>query len=346
MKIGFNQLVNFIIIIIFVTCGIFFAMANLKSAGNLNEPKNHGFQSDEMYFLKTFYEFRDGENIYQALKSADTARGGKMKPNIFMWRWPTVFYLWTFVAKNGIQILYLFWTLAVFSWISVYFILKKYLHSLLAVTGAVFVMIYFSDAVFYKTSFLFTEWWGWFFFMYGLVFFVHKKLKIAWPLFLVAISTRELMIIPIIIFLIISFIVKKNQLFFLSLLILFGIFLLVHNYFIRLTLHTVAVSAGSAGIHLPNKAQVLRMISFSMRGFPFLRYYSHLILLTAALGAFLKIVITQKEEMLYVSFAGISLALILPFISNSYSDYWGITFMPSLLMIIPLLFVKPHEKNI
>jgi hypothetical protein len=340
-------------IIFFVFLGIiaaYFCVWHAKLVGPLAEPAPKTYISDEMFYLKTFYSVERGKNFYTSLMQADTERGGKMKPDVFTWRWPTIFYLWSTLAKNGAQILYLFWYFVFFSWVSIYLILRKFVNFWFAVTGVLIVILYFLDAVYYKTSFLFTEWWGWFFLIFGLAFFIYRKKYPAWIFFLLSAATRELMIIPIIIYFFIAVLSRKNRIFFLTLIGSFLILFFIHKHFVAGVMRDQSsfnLSQALSRIHVPTKTELFKMFSFSMRQYPFAELKIHLALALLSLFCFIKLLFIKAPcGLIYIILSGWSLALFLPFISGSYNDYWGITFMPSVLMILPLFFYKKtHENN-
>lgn len=342
-------LITILIILVFV---LFF---QLNRNVFLTEPKLGSYRSDEMIFLKTFYLMEEGEEYYKAFEIANEGdmRGKVMTNDVFTWRLPALFYFWKFTASTGKQILANFWILVFLSLISSYFLLRKFLNPWLALAGPILLMPYFADAFVYKTSFLFTEWWAWFFGIFGLTFFVYQKKLPAWIFFLLAVFTRELMIIPIIGFLLISFLFKKNRIFFLSIVFCFFILLFFHQRAVCAILELSVANNFSnlafGRIHNFNKPVFFKMISFSFRQFPLVKYKSHfLIFATAFFSLVLNLYKNYNSKNItiyYFLIYGWSLVSILPFISSSrYNDYWGILFMPTLILMIPLILKKNENK--
>src|SRR5438045_1099120 len=74
---------------------------------NLNDPQPKSYRSDEISFLRTFYLMEKGVNYYNAFKiSREEFIGGDIvRADVFTWRMPTVFYLWSLLANDGQQIL-------------------------------------------------------------------------------------------------------------------------------------------------------------------------------------------------------------------------------------------------
>lgn len=306
---------------------------------NLSEPQLATYRSDEMIFLKTYYLVKSGNSYYDSFQkaAANDYANIKLGPDIFTWRLPTIFYFWQ-LAQNGFQILTLYWVLAILFLISIYKIIKKLYNSNAGLLAQLLVLPYFAGNLFYKTSFLFVEWWALFFFTFGLAFFLYKKFVPSWVLFFLAIITRELMIIPIVSFLLLSIFLKKNLLFFATLILSSLIIFALHSHFVISRFGDVQqTSTIFSRLHAPDKKSFLTMISFSMQNYPLTKYRVNLLLIVLAFISLL-INIKKKEdrEKLYYYLAPWSMFLTFPFITSTfYNDYWGILFMPILISTIP-----------
>ena len=315
---------------------------------DLDEPKLGTYRNDEMIFLKTFYLIKKGENYYQAFREANEAdaRIKKMTPDVFTWRLPTIFYIWNLTANDGFQIFRNFWILTAIFLICIYLILVRFIKPCLAILGPILLVPYFLDTISYKTSFLFTEWWSLFFFFFGLTFFLYKKTFSAGLLFLLAAITRELIFIPLFSFFIFSLFLKKNRLFF-SIIIMFTLlFFIFHQQMVFLqfkefTSQTVNLFEVSR-IHGFWKLGFQKMTAFSMRSYPLIKFKSHYWLIFLAFLSFLVNIRKNKDPKIwYLFLIGWVNMLIFPFITSSqYNDYWGILFMPALIMSIPFIFLK------
>lgn len=310
---------------------------------DFSEPKI--IRSDEMLYLKVFYLVKAGKNYYKALPVAfrNDSRQNKLTKDPFMWRLPTVYYFWRLFASNGTQIAILFWLFAFLSFSSVFFILKKFIPWQVAVFGPFLVSFYFKDVFNYSTSFLFHEWWGWFFLIFALTCFVYKKLSIAILFFALSTLTRELFIIPIGVSFVYSLLIKKNRLVFFIPVIVFVIFYIIHIGNIKNSLLPDSLSFSH---YLKfNKIAFLNMTAFSMREFPFINFRSNLFLIaTSFISTFFIVFRIRKENINYLLLSLWILLLVLPFAAQSFNNYWGITFMPTLIGFSPLIFVL-YEKN-
>jgi len=339
----------FIFLICFIILASFLKIIDYFPLPELTEPANKNYRSDEMIFLKTFYLMKKNKSYYEAFKQAneEDLRGKSMGKDVFTWRWPTIFYLWKFTANNGQHILRNFYLLALFSLIAVFLILRKFVNFKLAILGVFLLIPYFADTFIYQTSFLFTEWWAWFFFIIGLAFWLYQKIIPTWIFFFLAVATRELMIIPILFFLIYSFYLKIHRFFFFSIIFLFIFFLLFHQSEIYLPLANAEdnfnILAALSRFHLPNKLTTQRILAFSMRQYPLIKYKSHYFIIFLGILSLIINLIKKKKakDIYYIFLAGWSLFLILPFITSSqHNDYWGILFMPTLILTVPLIFSK------
>lgn len=302
------------------------------------EPKI--IRSDGMLYLKVFYLVKTGKNYYEALPIAfrNDARQSKLTKDLFMWRPPTVYYFWKLFASNGTQIAILFWLFAFLSFYSIFFILKKFVPWQIAVFGPLLVSFYFQDVFSYSTSFLFHEWWGWFFFIFALFFLMYKKLTFAVIFFTLAVLIRELFMVPIVALWGYSLLLKKNRLVFFIPIFIFGVFYLIHIGNINNSFLSESLSLSH---YLKfNKIAFLNMIAFSMREFPLINLRSNLFLIAVSLiSTFFCVWRKRSENINYLLLSFWPLLFILPFAAQSYNDYWGITFMPTLIGFSPLIVI-------
>lgn len=327
---------------------VYFSFRFFKNNPDLKlaEPIAGTYRSDELIFLKTFYLVKSGQGYYQSFAQgvAGDTGGIVLTSDTFQWRLPTIFYLWKFTAIDGYFIFVNFWFLTLVSLICIYLILKKFIGSRFAFLGPILVIPYFLDTLFYKTSLLFTEWWAWFFLIFGLAFFLYQKKKAAFIFLLLAGVTRELMIIPLVLFFAYSLFLKKDRKFFLAIILLTILFFGFHAFNVNRQENIIPASGRSlfGRLHSFDKQSFLTMISFSMRKYPLVNFKSHyLIVLLAGVSLAVNLARKQTREVLYIFIAGFSFLLLLPFVTTSaYNDYWGALFMPTLILTIPLVFAK------
>lgn len=315
---------------------------------DLSEPELKTYSSDERMYLKTFYLMEKGEGFYQAFNQANEGvTGGRiMKSDVFTWRWPTLFYLWKLVSNQGQTILYAYWFLALSALSSGFLLLLKFTKPVYALFGPLLLAPYLIDNFSYPTSFLFTEWWGWFFLMFGLTLFIYQKKKAAWVWLGLAILTRELILVPIFALGLVALWQRKDRLYFTSLMLLFFGAFYLHQLQVSalfsldkgaLSLTTSSFLSRLSGF---NKLALLKMMAFSTRQYPGVLYHSNWWLVILALGSFIINVWKnlKDKDRFYLLAPGWFGLIILPCLtSNPYNDYWGIVFMPFLILTIPLL---------
>lgn len=304
------------------------------------EPQIKTYHGDGMSFLKTYFLMEKGNNYYIAFKIArdNFASGNSFSGDTFTWRMPTVFYIWNFFTSSAEQILTLFLFLTILSFISIYLLLKKISTKLLALFGSLLLIPYFYDALVYKASYLFVEWWGLFFFIFGLTALFYKYPKIAVGVFFLAVVTRELFIIPILSLYIFCLLTKKESKIFLIPILGFIAVYVLHIINISQIVGRADTGLSVIGrVHGYDILSLQKTVSFSMRYYIIDNFKVHYLL---GLAGLISLIVNSlvKEQTLYLLVSVLSLIIILPFIAVSDNDYWGILIMPWLIMSVPLIF--------
>ena len=318
----------------------------------LDEPELGTYTSDEIAFLKTFYLMEGDNNYYSAFKISreNYAIGNLVQSEISTWRLPLSFYLWNIFAQKGEDILTIFIIFMFTFFICSYFLLRQFMPYKFAVLGPLVLFPYFYDSFRYKTSFLFTEWWGLFFFLIGLVAISYKRTLFASLGFILAMLTRELFVIPVICFLIFHVITKKQSKYLLGSLLVFMSFYFFHWFNVtNILAQTDKVDLTVKRIHLYDLFYLHKLLSFSMREYVFLGIKTHYMVLLLGLTSILfKLILDRKSQLAYWFIAIISLLVFLPLISVKENDSWGITFVPLILLSVPLFlsFSKNDIINI
>lgn len=314
---------------------------------DLHEPKTGQHSSDEKIYLKTFYLVEQGTSYYSALDQANKSdiAGRQLSNDTFKWRMPTIFYLWTLTSRDGYGILRLFWMFVVLTLCSIYLILRKFLGFRLAILGPLLLLPYLADAVSYSTSFLLSEWWGWFFMTIAMCLFMYDKRAIAWPLFLLAGLSRELMLIPIICLVLVDYVLQKNWKYFGSIAVGIISALLLHHYSVGNYLQTEGgfrLSLITSRFHRFDLESFHATSSFLMRKYPFVNYRMPLVFSGLAVLALVKNLVVKTDRHVFYFLTSVwSLMICIPFIiTGSHTDYWGILFMPWLISSIPLIFIS------
>lgn len=338
-------------LILTLVIGIYVVFSSLLIAkyvplGIKTIPTPGSYRSDEFIFLRTYYGLKEGKGYYAAFREAveGDARGIRLVKDVFTWRMPTIFYLWFIFAPSATMIPFLFVILSSIALVAIERIAAKFISSPLSVVSALILLPYFWDSFYYGTSFLFTEWWGMLFFILGLAFLFYEKSLWSWIFMLLAVTTRELFLFPLLLFQLISLLLKKNRLFFLS---------IIFSFFLAYFFHSLAVSWQPvpdyrstlvSRLHQFDSHLSRTMIAFSMRQYPLLRLQLPLFMVVTTLAGLIVGILRHGkhplgQRYLYV-FASISLIAIAPFIADTYNDYWGIMFMPLILTLFPIFLLK------
>lgn len=309
---------------------------------SLSEPGFKAYRSDEASFVKTLYLMNRGEDYYRAFKEAreNLVGGVRINNEVLTYRLPTIFYIWNFF--DGLEstniILTLFIFLSICFIVCSYFILRKISNNWLAIAGSFMTLPYLYDTFNYKSAFLFIEWWGLFFFIFGLTSLFYKKTTAAIFLFSLALCTRELFIIPVLILFLYSLLKKKDVKVFLLPIIIFGVFYIFH-YFRMSSALGIPDTGFLSRIHQFSKVNFLHMISFSMRTYAIGGFKSHYLLIFLGIASVIGNLLLHRTQYLwYLALIILSFIVVLPMISIAEDDYWGIMFVPFILICVPLIF--------
>ncbi|GEM_PF-2103319 len=323
-----------------------FSLFSLKSAPLVDsQPQPNGYRSDEFVFLRTFYLIRSGDNYYHAFNDSvvNDIRKGVLSKDVFAWRLPTIFYIWTILARDGVGIGILFIILSSLSLAASYFLNRKFLPPLPSLIAPILLAPYFLDAYEYRTSFLFTEWWGMFFLFFGITFYFYRKMLPAAIFLILAVLTREFNIIPLVAMTFVAFILQKDRRFFVTIVGIFCLAYLTHLTIVGQQAVQANNSNALARLHPFSFAQFQKEIAFSMRQYPLLNFRLPLVIFVAAtIGLVYQATKSLKikkgrEFYLLAAAAVLPLALIIPFSGVIFNDYWGIIFMPLIITFSPLI---------
>lgn len=333
-----------------------FHLSEIKNKVNI-EPKDGQYFSDEFLFLKTYYLMKKGRGYYESFNYAIIKDGrniekkGQILKSVWQWRWPFNFYLWKFLTKNGEGILNLFILFSAITLISSFFIAKKFLPPHLALLPPFLLFPYFLDVFEYKTSFLFTEWWGLFFFILAIVMLLYKRKILATLFFSLTVIIRELFIISVFTMFFLSLIFKKDRIIFLIAILVFLGGLILHIQHIR-TLNGLNTSFDiyfQTGLHGFNKLNLLKRIAFSSRQYLLIPWKTNYFLILFGIGGLVIDAVRHKFKNLYPCLLGLfsflPFLIINPFLGTVYNDYWGVVFMPLTIIFSPTILSVFYENR-
>ena len=320
----------------------FFLLSLINSPGLRNylsiSPQPGTYRTDMDDFLRTHYLMKQGLNYYQSYKLAINQNPFKssVPENIWSWRLPTVFYLWKFVSINqSHNIYYLF---LIFSGLTLY-LSYKILTLLLPIKDkdyailAPFLIIPYFVFASRDTTILQTEWWAVFPMIAALYFDLKNKPWLAALMYSLTVITRELFIIPIAILALVNLISNRKKLKIYVIPIFIFIFAVVlHSQFVIQYISSTD-SLVAPRIHQLGGKIILATLAFGSWEYIFFRFrifvLAHLLALLGVINNF------SKNIFWVISFLSFPLSFLI-IGSSTYNDYWGIFYVPFILMAAPL----------
>lgn len=323
------------------------AINNKAESFSLDEPI--GCTSDEQDFLKTFYLMKQGNNFYSSFSQALVNCGGFLKaPNDSTgWRFPTVFYLWKLFAQNGWQIRTTFLIFSSLALFCSYLLTRKLSDYKIALLSPYMIIPYFLEAV-SGHSFIFMEWWGLFFLIFGLTALLYEKRILSLGFLVLSVLSRETFLIPASTIVFIDFLNHKKFNYLGVFLAAVGGFWILHNMQISNTVGNITFNLQSR-IHTFDKNALMSALAFSTKTYKFVYLrIGTLLLFISAIGLVKLSLFVKKTDrkLAYISAASfLTLTLLAPFLITratyegvyQYGDYWGITFVPLAIIFSPLI---------
>ena len=334
-----------IILALLVTIFIFGSMLSTSEVVSLvgHEPIDENYNHDSYIFLKTVYLMKDGRPYYTAFDQAviNDVRADKPPDTVFGYRLPTLFLLWSILPNPGVSIWIIFVIVGFTLLISSYQIAQKFSSPSFAIIAPYFLVPYL---LFSSKShwFLISEYWAMFLLVFYLAFLLNKKYHLAYSSLLLGLLIRELVFIPALAGFGLSVLVrsKRHFLFYLSIILVFLIFYLIHIFLIA---HTLSGSKGlsidrllGGGINF-----VRSTLAFGTQYYLSIKWGLQnmaLYLLITFLGGIFLLLSNNEERMLivisYLTCFGFPVVFLFIAVSK-FNDYWGIMYVPIMLSILP-----------
>lgn len=314
------------------------------------EPIRETYRSDLDDFLRTFYLMKQGKEYYSSFSQSvsDNAFKGYVAPNVWSWRFPTLFYFWKILpGGNGLTIYYSFivlGTLLLYISYSLISLLLKPSQKYLAILSPYFLYPYLHFAARDKTV-LNTEWWAVGVYLIGLYFFIKNRNLSAIFFFILTVVTRELLAIPLLLTgLLAVWTNKKNWYVFFIPLIFLLLMVFFHIQSTKLQFVYQSNSYLSLRTHTFDKQIILT--TFAYGAWEYFFYFWRIFIVFYMLGVFGVIRFTSS----FILFLPFFLFPLTFFIigSSAYNDYWGIMFIPFVLISLPLVLATKSlakDKN-
>lgn len=322
---------------------IFIATSYLNSGSIRNyvthEPQPETYRTDMDDFLRTYYLMEKGDNYYVSFNTAvrENAFKSQASYNLWSWRLPTVFYMWKFIPGNdALGIYLLFLLLCVIALFSAYALCLKIIGQdkmPLSLLSAYLLFPYLHFAARDQT-FLQTEWWGMIPMLVGLNFFFGRRNMLSICMFTLALLTREIFVVPMVLLFLIALVYRRQSAWIFLYPIIFLIIAIGLHAFniLKYIPYTEVFLRGR--FHGLDKTILLATLAFGSWEYYFngLRIFIIFYIL-GIIGIFLNKKIATVL-MLAMFLLPLSFLLIG---SSAYNDYWGILYMPFVIITVPLV---------
>lgn len=333
-----------------------FLVSSVATSGQLRQMLGRdlplfSYNNDPSVILKTYQLMKKGEGYYEAFAAAQSSRYAQqiVPGDIWGWRLPTIFYLWTvFPTKSalGIYILYLLLASVVF-YVS-FRLGKRYLGESLAILPSylIFPYLHFAGR---DQMLLETEWWAMLLFIIGIYTLIGKKWFLTTLIFSLTVIVRELYVLPIGLMLVYSFFKKKR---------LSPVFLIPLLAFVLLFLFHMMAAAqyiNSWGTLFKPRTvpfglffieQTLAFGSWEYLLFAFRPFFIFLIL--SVFGCVYVFKRFDRREAIFLVLAFLPFPVTFLRIGTvPYNDYWGIIYVPLAIILAALSsgFVASEFKS-
>jgi len=304
------------------------------------QPIEKTYNSDAFLFLNIFYQMKSVP-FYKAyaLGFARDLRFDKPPSDVFGWRMPTLFFIWHYLAKDGYTLWLISYLLTICAVLAIYLGVKKLTNSVHGLLSVFLLTPYFGYIL--KTEwFLSMEWWALLFFIIATAFWLHQKYHFSYGFFLLALLTRELFLIPYLIFLIFAILTKNRRvfIFWVGIILVFTLIYGLHAFFVSqnigFNLETVS------GKRLWNGSLTFLQTILSFGSFLYLfvdlKIFTIYSLLLAAVSPILLKKITNNNNLIILTTPYIFLISFL-FIGGKWHEYWAILAVPLIIINLPIV---------
>lgn len=306
------------------------------------------YNNDPGILFKTYLLMEQDTDYYDAFKTAQLGRFGLqiVSGDVWGWRMPTIFYIWKLVpGSGGLSIHFLYLVLASILLFAAFKIGQRYLDFPISILPSYLIFPYLHFGA-RDQMFLETEWWSMFLFILGIYFLITSRLFWATCLLSLTVLVREVYILPIGLLFIFT-IVKNRRLapVFLIALGAFLIFFLYHIY--RVNFYIDAWDTLFSPRTIENGLFfVQQTLAFASWEYFFFWLRPFTIFLAASIvGCWFLIKKGRKEEGIIWLLAVLPFPIsFLRFGSMPYNDYWGIIYVPLIIILAPV--VLGFFKNI
>lgn len=342
--------------IILATIIVIFILDSLVISGELRRMLSSRidlftYNNDPGVLYKTYSLTKEGMDYYDAYRTAQLGRFNQpiLPGDIWGWRLPTLFYIWQILpGANGIQI-YILWLIIASSllWVA-YDLARRFLPVNLSLLSPylLFPYLHFASR---DQMLLETEWWSVGLFIIGIYFVLYRKKFLATIFLSLTLLIREVYVLPIGLMFLFALIKAKHlALVFLIPLISFTMLFTYHIFRVSQYIDVVQTLLRPRSLSLPNGIFFLQQtLSFGSWEYLLFKFRPFVFLLTSAVLGCISLARNRMIDgtILLLAFLPFPLAF-LRFGTVPYNDYWGIIYVPIVLILAPLILMKttlsPH----
>ena len=298
------------------------------------------YNNDWGVLYKTYLLLEADFNYYDAYRTAQLGRFDQplVPGDIWGWRLPTLFFLWQMLpGTSGISIYILYLTLASSVLYVAYLIGVRYLGPNLGILSPylLFPYLYFGAR---DQIILATEWWSMFLFIIGLFFLISRRYFWAIIFLSLTVLVREVYVLPLVLMSVYALFRRRRMLAVFAIpMIAFSVLYLFH---IIWTSHYIDAwgTLTAARVLESGWFFVQQTLAFASWEYLFVNFRPFLIFLgLATLGLACLFIRKRGEEAIIWAAAALSFPLaFLRFGTVPYNDYWGIIYVPQVLILTPL----------
>lgn len=161
-------------------------------SGSAFEPPAESYNFDGVFFLKVFYLMEHGQDYYRAwdLAFQGDIRYDRPFPEVWGWRMPTLYWIWSAAASRGDTLVVYFVLLSLAGMVSIHLAASKHSDPVLGLwsAGLLGSYLHFGAITFWYTI---TDYWSFFFALPAMALYLHGRRNLALPLALLAGLMRE-----------------------------------------------------------------------------------------------------------------------------------------------------------
>lgn len=334
---------------------IFFLVSSYVNSYNLRkiisqEPTPKSYFNDYLGFLRNFYLVENGYGYYEGLVITHTedGRSSAIPQKVWNWRLPTYTYLWKiFPGDGGLSVYVFFLVLSSTALYFTYRIGRIFLNPNHAALVPYVLLPYFHFAA-RDLSFLAMEWWALPTLIFAVFFYLKNRLVLTLMLSTITLFLRELFLIPIGVFMILLIFPKsyKKVIVFSSSIAIFLIFLGVH--YLKVTTFMPRSLESFKPDFQPFDPYIFQQtLSYGSVDYLFFRFRPFLVslvltVLSLAIGFYRRKI---SINLFLIPLTAVSMAIFTLKFATKDADYWGVTFVPLLLISTVILTFKNFLKD-